>query len=204
MKIIFLDVDGVINSEDYAVYRYETKQFNKDQFIDERAVAFLNYLIDQTGAKVVLSSSWRNDVPRTLEMMRRNGFQYDFFDFTPYLESCHRGSEIQAWIDNYEKDHEPLESYVIIDDDNDILDGQEKNFVQCNFIHGLTSVDCYKAIGILNNGIEETNENENFVPVVEVSTELIDNIIKYCEAQAIYDKLGSYGDFYYKLKQIRK
>lgn len=97
-----------------------------------------------------------------------------------------------------------MESYVILDDDNDIVDGQEKNFVQCNFIHGLTSVDCYKAIGILNNDIEETNENKNFVPVVEVSTELIDNIIKYCEAQAIYDKLGPYGDFYYKLKQIRK
>lgn len=204
MKVIFLDIDGVINSEDYAVYRHEASQFNKDEFIDERAVAFLNYLIGQTGAKVVLSSSWRNDVPRTLEMMRRNGFQYDFFDFTPYLESRHRGNEIQAWIDNYEKDHEPLESYVILDDDNDIVDGQEKNFVQCNFIHGLTSVDCYKAIGILNNDIEETNENKNFVPAVEVSTELIDNIIKYCEAQAIYDKLGSYGDFYYKLKQIRK
>lgn len=204
MKIAFLDIDGVINSEDYAVYRYETKQFNKDQFIDERAVAFLNYLIDQTEAKVVLSSSWRGSFDETLERLKVAGFKYDFFDKTPYLESRHRGSEIQAWIDNYEKDHEPLESYVIIDDDNDILEDQEKNFVQCNFIHGLTSVDCYKAIGILNNDIEETNENENFVPAVEVSTELIDNIIKYCEAQAIYDKLGPYGDFYYKLKQIRK
>lgn len=204
MKIAFLDIDGVINSEDYAVYRYETKQFNKDQFIDERAVAFLNYLIDQTEAKVVLSSSWRGSFEETENRLKAAGFKYEFFDKTPYLGSRHRGSEIKAWIEEYEKNNEPLESYVIIDDDNDILEDQEKNFVQCNFIHGLTSVDCYKAIGILNNDIEETNEKENFVPAVEVSTELIDNIIKYCEAQAIYDKLGPYGDFYYKLKQIRK
>ena len=204
MKIIFLDVDGCINSEDYAVYRYETKQFNKDQFIDERAVAFLNYLIDQTEAKVVLSSSWRGSFEETENRFKAAGFKYEFFDKTPYLGNRHRGSEIKAWIEEYEKNNEPLESYVIIDDDNDILEDQEKNFVQCNFIHGLTSVDCYKAIGILNNDIEDTNENENFVPAVEVSTELIDNIIKYCETQAIYDKLGPYGDFYYKLKQIRK
>lgn len=143
------DIDGVINSEDYAVYRHVTKQFNKDQFIDERAVAFLNYLIDQTGAKVVLSSSWRGSFEETENRLKAAGFNYEFFDKTPYLESRHRGSEIKAWIDEYEKDHEPLESYVIIDDDNDILEDQEKNFVQCNFIHGLTSVDCYKAIGIL-------------------------------------------------------
>lgn len=204
MKILFLDIDGVINSEDYAVYRYAAKMPDPDEFIDERAVAFLNYIIEETGAKVVLSSSWRGNVEETLDRLKVAGFKYDFFDKTPYLGSRHRGSEIQKWIDEYEKTNEPLESYVIIDDDNDMLDDQEKNFVQCNFIHGLTSVDCYKAIGILNNDIEDTNENENFVPAVEVSTELIDNIIKYCETQAIYDKLGPYGDFYYKLKQIRK
>lgn len=59
MKILFLDVDGCLNSEDYAVYRYVTKKFDTDQFVDERAVAFLNYIIGQTQAKVVLSSSWR-------------------------------------------------------------------------------------------------------------------------------------------------
>lgn len=43
----------------------------------------------------------------------------------------------------------------------------------------------------------------NIVPTVEVSTELIDHIIRYCETQAIYDKLSGYGDFYYKLKKLR-
>jgi hypothetical protein len=38
--------------------------------------------------------------------------------------------------------------------------------------------------------------------MVSISKELIDHIIKYCEDQAIYDKLGKYGDFYYKLKRL--
>lgn len=31
---------------------------------------------------------------------------------------------------------------------------------------------------------------------------IVENVIKYCENQAIYDKLSDYGDFYYKLKRI--
>lgn len=150
MKTIFLDVDGVINSEDYAIYRYYGKKFDLDEFIDERPVMLLNYIIKETGAKIVLSSSWRSSKAKTLERMRKAGFQYDFFDITPYLESRHRGSEIQAWIDNYEKDHEPLESYVILDDDNDMLPEQEENFVQCDFMHGLTSKEVYRCLDILN------------------------------------------------------
>ena len=57
MKALFLDIDGIMNSEDYAVYRIKSKKFDSDQFIDERAVVFLNYIIEETGAEVVLSSS---------------------------------------------------------------------------------------------------------------------------------------------------
>lgn len=152
MKICFLDVDGVLNSEDYAIYRYEAKKFDSDEFIDERAVAFLNYIIDKTQAKIVLSSSWRGNFDETYERLKKVGFKYNFFDKTPYLESRHRGSEIQKWIDEYEKTHEPLESYIILDDDDDMLPEQKNNFVHCNFQHGLTCVDVYKAIDILNNG----------------------------------------------------
>ena len=64
--------------------------------------------------------------------------------------SRHRGTEIQMWLEKYEQDHEPVESYVILDDDEDMLQDQLENFIHCNFVHGLTSHDCYKAIEILN------------------------------------------------------
>lgn len=35
-----------------------------------------------------------------------------------------------------------------------------------------------------------------------VSREILENICYYCEYQGIYDKLGNYGDFYYKIKKI--
>lgn len=36
---------------------------------------------------------------------------------------------------------------------------------------------------------------------IKIEKEIIQQIIKYCEDQAIYDKLGKYGDFYYNLKK---
>lgn len=37
---------------------------------------------------------------------------------------------------------------------------------------------------------------------MEVDNKILENICKYCEDQAIYDKLTKYGDFYYKIKKI--
>ena len=36
---------------------------------------------------------------------------------------------------------------------------------------------------------------------ITISREMAEEICRYCEDQAVYDKLGSYGDFYYKLKR---
>lgn len=47
-----------------------------------------------------------------------------------------------------------------------------------------------------------TNTLNNVVEIegiIDVDEKLIKDICHYCERQAIYDKLGRYGDFYYKL-----
>ena len=33
---------------------------------------------------------------------------------------------------------------------------------------------------------------------------VLEDVVKYCENQQIYDKLGSYGDFYYRIKTVLK
>ena len=33
---------------------------------------------------------------------------------------------------------------------------------------------------------------------------ILEKVCEYCEDQAIYDKLGRYNDFYYKIKEILK
>ena len=47
----------------------------------------------------------------------------------------------------------------------------------------------------------EVKDEEKSLKFIKIKKEIIQQIIKYCEDQAIYDKLGKYGDFYYNLKK---
>ena len=77
MKVLFLDIDGVLNSQNWFGYRLYCSKNNiydrilnftdiNDDYInhmlsmiDDRAIVNLNRIIEETGCKVVLSSSWR-------------------------------------------------------------------------------------------------------------------------------------------------
>ena len=37
---------------------------------------------------------------------------------------------------------------------------------------------------------------------IEVPREVLEDICDYCEVNGLYDKLGNYGDFYYKIKKL--
>ena len=39
-------------------------------------------------------------------------------------------------------------------------------------------------------------------PEITISRSILEDVCDYCEHNAIYDKLGNYGDFYYKIKQL--
>lgn len=57
MKLIFLDIDGVLNYEGYERFtRMGTR------FVDPVLIKRLKKIIDRTGAKVVLSSTWRRGI----------------------------------------------------------------------------------------------------------------------------------------------
>lgn len=124
MKIIFLDVDGVLNT-----YYTEAKTSNGATFVDDRKVHILKDIIDKTGAKIVLSSTWRigwkhlelsmkdtwaaKDFIELRDKLRE--FEIDLYDKTPILDKfmrC-RGEEIKMYLNNSKDD---IEGYVIIDD----------------------------------------------------------------------------------------
>lgn len=53
----------------------------------------------------------------------------------------------------------------------------------------------------------ETMGHGILVPITNMTPELIkilENVKEYCEDEAIYDKLSSYGDFYYKIVELLK
>lgn len=45
------------------------------------------------------------------------------------------------------------------------------------------------------------NSSGGKLHLINIDKNLIEEICNYCEVQAIYDKLGRYNDFYYKLKR---
>jgi hypothetical protein len=159
MKVIFLDFDGVLNHEKFYSNRF-SKRYDLDYVevphpyseIDPECVSNLNYIIEHTGAVVVLSTSWRHSgIEYCVDILQNTGFNGIVIDRTPdFWESWSvRGNEIQHWIDT-NKSKEGVESYVILDDDSDMLLSQKNNFVRVDFRYGLTKDLSEKAISILN------------------------------------------------------
>lgn len=137
-RIIFLDIDGVLNSSDWSQRRGdpETGGMSTDQRraqrIDPDAVARLDRLVARSAADVVLCSAWRAS---GVESMRRvlalRGFRGRLIDRTPVRQEhdlelfrrLHgkpaadpspwpRGYELQQWLDARPE----IESIVILDD----------------------------------------------------------------------------------------
>lgn len=147
MKVIFLDIDGVINSEDFAIWIQDHPEFceNGGHFwIDPQKIDMIVNLCEETGAKLVISSSWRGwSLKATLEdfstyrdLSRLNPY---IVGVTPrfYMNSrmyMSRGDEIQYYLST----DQSITQYCIVDDDNDMLDSQKDNFVRTDFKTGLT------------------------------------------------------------------
>lgn len=123
MKLIFLDIDGVLNSHDW----YERRPSRGDRPIDEidpDAAARVQRLCDETGAQIVVSSTWRllYKLPRLREVLGAKGLRAPLIGVTPRLPQDERGAEIQLWLDKVPALRGwTVESMVILDDDFDML-----------------------------------------------------------------------------------
>lgn len=156
MKIIFLDLDGVLNSENFFSKRRNNFFLPQegDSQINPSAVELLNELLDRTNAKLVLSSTWRlgrNGLEKTKIALRAAGFQFNhrFIGVTPNLvyadieTEATRGDEIQAWLTGRE-----VEAFVILDDNADMAH-LLPYLIQTSSKTGLTARDCEAAEKLL-------------------------------------------------------
>jgi hypothetical protein len=162
MKAIFLDIDGVLNTGIYAIHYFEIcKHFGlsrkdakdlrhglRDEFgshFDPRTVQLLEYIVKETDAKIVVSSTWRHSGIEQMKLMwEMRDLPSEVIGVTPFLNT-ERGEEIAEYLRENEVD-----SYVIIDDDCDMLPEQINNFVQTDGEYGLTLREANKIIDILN------------------------------------------------------
>lgn len=154
-RIVFLDMDGVMNHAGY--YRIAKSNTEHDP-IDPENVENLNNIIRNTGAKVVISSSWRMfyDYQTIEKLLKDKGFQGEVIGETPDISkySAPRGCEIQEWIYKHVECGNKLtyNRYIILDDDSDMLLRQARHFIQTDFSGGgLTENLAYKAIRCLNS-----------------------------------------------------
>lgn len=166
MKLIFLDIDGVCNNNQFFLdFNKSGKKFHPDDMIDPVNVLQLNKIIAQTQAKIVVSSSWRvcQSVERLQNLLSRHGVLGEVIDKTPdfCIQSKTRGEEIQSWLDEYNQnpEGEDIESFVIIDDESDIH--QKENFVQTSMDTGLIELHVQLAIQILNGRGKEGSNGSN-------------------------------------------
>jgi hypothetical protein len=120
MKLVFLDFDGVMND-----YAWLGGPWCASR-LDPKLVVRLNAIVERTGAKVVVSSSWRHgtEVDALRAILVQAGFRGEVIDKTPVLAHWFngvpwlvRGHEIQAWLGCCA---DPVESFVILDDDADM------------------------------------------------------------------------------------
>ncbi len=146
LLVIFLDIDGVLNTRGFLEGREESEWSEQ---IDPRAVARLDALARRSGAKVVISSSWRCYLPvaRIEEILRAQGFTGEILGATPRRPPS-RGTEIQAWID---AEAEEVVGLVILDDVPE-MEHLTPHFVQTTFEEGLLDGHVEEALVILARG----------------------------------------------------
>lgn len=169
MKIIFLDIDGVLNHQLWSStdeFKKRCKRKNKNDvscWFCPQSVDYLNTIIKETDAKIVVSSSWR--LGRTIEELKKlladNNIIGEVIGKTPHLlfknlanyhYSVPRGCEIKAWLETHKSILEEKISkakYVILDDDSDMLYWQRNNYIQIDSYCGITPSTILKAINIL-------------------------------------------------------
>ena len=164
-KIIFLDIDGVLNTERQHDRCVEAGLAYVDNFgyaFDPVSVANLKRIVDETGADIVISSSWKFWGLSTMQKLwASRELPGKIIDVTPNNVSdemllsvdldlmdlpAGKGSEIKEWL---ETKGQQVTHYAILDDLPDMLPEQQSHFVQTDPRIGITKADADRVITIL-------------------------------------------------------
>lgn len=170
-KILFLDVDGVLNSKKYLdtvksdreTLIAELVHYYKDDktpypsartlavrliHMDETKVELLREAVEKTNCKIVLSSSWRmGNTAQQFQFLleqKSEGFPKCVIDTTVQEMLPIRGDEINKWI----KDNNFKGKYCVIDDEEKTYDYQPR--IVTSYAEGMTKADVTRIIKFLN------------------------------------------------------
>ena len=146
MIIIFLDIDGVLNSDTY--HKSVNTKVKDWRRFDPHTVKMIKTLAEDFNTKIVISSLWRFVAKKQLahELNKSGLIKYLHTDWsTPVIEPPHRGKEIKMWLAS----HPAISDFLIIDDDEDILTEHNSKFIRTSMSDGFQEEHYYKAREIL-------------------------------------------------------
>lgn len=161
-NILFLDIDGVLNSNFWN--NSHQREISNGTLIDEEKIKLLAHLVNKTNAKIILHSGWRTwfdselkplriESQRLIDLLSKEGLEIN--GTTPDLTteairktkkfSLVKAKEILLWLSS----HSDVTEWVVLDD-LDLHNAQiEQHQVKPDQTVGLTFVDVEKAIKIL-------------------------------------------------------
>ncbi len=141
-KIVFLDFDGVLNSEQ------SVKQLGTRYRFARANVNVLNEVLKHTDALIVITSSWRENwnLKEIATFLERDGVVPGRVVGKTRALGGERGIEIDAWLCSVPY---VVESFVILDDKDDMAMHLNR-FVRINEQIGLTYSEAQRAIELLS------------------------------------------------------
>lgn len=182
MKVIFLDIDGVLSPHNNC--KPQNDHFPYHVEFSPTAVANLKTILEKTGAKLVLSTRWvnrlgfsntalvlashgiagpyvvgqdvstdKNEHVTPGDWLSDKGHKFYGVSVPPKKMSSDKCHEISFWLSDY---HDKIDGYCVLDDDR--ISGQEDYQVQTDGDIGLTEKDVEKVISVLNSGMKKYHD----------------------------------------------
>ena len=148
--VLFLDVDGVLNSADSLMNLPDgrRRKFHGVWEVSPMLVERVLRVVERTGAKIVLSSGWRK-FPQHLPVLTEAGLDIAYMTpFRPDLGGHERDrcDDIADWL----ADHPEVTRFAIVDDDEDAGSRHPDHFVRTDSYIGISGADERSLIGLLS------------------------------------------------------
>lgn len=152
LKVLFLDIDGVILSGE------ELHARGNHRYLPPSKIALIQQVCDRSGAVIVVSSTWRafDETPALLRMAGLQAAIHQEWRTDQEHRSTSglyvgeaRGHQIKRWLDA----HPETASYAIVDDDSDMLPEQMPRLVKTPFQTGIEQAHVDQLVTLLNTPI---------------------------------------------------
>ena len=160
-KIIFLDIDGVLNTGRFTYPQWliqgDAIEDADGHFFDAECIAQLSRILEATKAQIVISSAWRwRGLKKLRALWQNRKIEGDIVDITPTVYGLKtiqkprfdlilRGDEINDWLNQ-----NATKQFVIIDDIDDFAADLQPFYCQTENDKGITKEVADKIIRLLN------------------------------------------------------